>query len=245
MISDVGKTIASSRMNNGMVINVFNSAIDATGVVNFYDIAGLRYQMAIDSLWSAQKYRAAHFTRSFPGDSIHNYKLLVPYVPNSQYGAGGRLQALPLFEIISPTMSKTASDVYQMTFWTNMSSIALTPGGQRVYDYLNVVKFSNNALGDIEEDSSVSKVLCVAPIHWENLYQQGTGIAETRLQLTPVIQQVAITAVIMNDGYIVDFSTGGGGSAGNAMHSHTSNLDCGFAAAVFMPSASMRVQNWS
>lgn len=244
MISDVGKTIASSRMNNGMVINIFNSGIDATGTVEFYDVAGLRYQMAIDSLWSGQKYRAAHFTRSFPGDSIHNYKLLVPYVPNNEYGSSGCLQALPLFEVISPTMSKTASDVYQMTFWTNMSSIKTSNGGQRVYDYQNVVKFSNNALGDIEEDSSVSKVLCVAPIHWENLYQVGGSIRETKVQLTPVIQQVAITAVIMNDGYIVDFSTGGDGS-GNTMHSHTSNLDCGFAAAVFMPSASMRVQNWS
>ena len=54
MISDVGKTIASCRMNDGMVINMFNSAIDVTGTVNFYDISGLRYQMAIDSTWSGQ-----------------------------------------------------------------------------------------------------------------------------------------------------------------------------------------------
>ncbi len=243
MISDVGKTIASCRMNDGMVINMFNSAIDVTGTVNFYDSSGLRYQMAIDSTWSGQKYRCAHFTRSFPGSSVHNYKLIIPYTPNLSYGSGTVLQALPLFEMISPVMSFTGGDVYQLTFWTNMSAIKTSSGGQRVYDYQNVIKFSNSALGDVIEDASASKVLCVAPIHWENLYQVGTGIGESKLQLTPVIQQIAITAVIMNDGYIVDFSTGGG--SGNSMHSHTSNLDCGFAAAVFMPSASMRVQNWS
>ena len=244
MITDVGKTIASIRGNEGMVINMFNSSIETTGVVNFYDSIGLRYRMAIDSTWSGAKYRSLHFTRSFPGGNLTNYKLLVPYTPAGTAGSEtGAIQALPLFEVISPVMSKTAGDVYQLTFWTNMSAITTTKSGRKVYDYNNVIKFSNNALGDIVEDASASKVLCVAPIHWENLYQVGTGIAETKLQLTPVIQSVAITAVISNDGYIVDFSTGGGSTM--AMHSHTSNLDYGFAAAVFMPSASLRVQNWS
>jgi hypothetical protein len=77
------------------------------------------------------------------------------------------------------------------------------------------------------------------------LKQEGGGVQDTYHSLIPIIDTPAIAAVSKNDGYVLDFETGtGSGGGGIGMHSHTSNDDGGFAAAVFMPSASIRPINW-
>ena len=43
---------------------------------------------------------------------------------------------------------------------------------------------------------------------------------------------------------VVDIAGGGSGGGGNKIHSHLNTQDCGFAGAVFMPSATPRVMSW-
>ena len=64
------------------------------------------------------------------------------------------------------------------------------------------------------------------------------------MRITPVIYNIAVVDVLTGQGYITDFS-GGGGDGGVGMHSHLSTNDGGFAAAVFMPSAIMKPFTWS
>jgi len=99
-------------------------------------------------------------------------------------------------------------------------------------------------LGDVESSSSACKILCTAPIYWEKLKM---GAYDDKAYSTPIVRNIAILACVQGEGYIVDFSTGGGGGGGDGgakMHNHLNNQECGFAGAVFMPSAMPRIISW-
>ena len=245
MINDVGKTTAIVRLND-FVINMVNATIDSrmTGGIQVYDDDGetLRYTLSIDS--SGVDARCLMFARSFTGDSIDSLLRPVLYVPPSVEDVQtSGVTCIPLYECISPSAAMLVNGNYQLTWWTNFDSApSLDVNGRYSYDYSAVHKFRTSELGDVTDNATACKALCTAPIHWERLKMEGY---DDRVYTTPVIRDIAVLACVAGEGYIVDFSTGGSGGGVSRMHSHINNSECGFAAAVFMPSATPRVMSWS
>lgn len=245
MINDVGKTAAIIRLND-YVINMVNSTISSMmqGTLVIYDDDGvsIRYQMTVDS--SSVDCRCLMYSRSFSGDSTSNRLRPVMYIPPVVIDVGtGGVTCIPLYECISPSAAKLVNGNYQLTWWSNYDS---TPeqdvSGRYIYDYTRVHRFHTSELGDVSGDSSACKVLCTAPVHWERVQYEGYDGA---VYSAPLIRDIAILACISGEGYIVDFSTGGGGGGGTRIHNHLSTQECGFAGAVFMPSAVPRIMSWS
>lgn len=246
MINDVGKTAVIIRLND-FVINMVNSTVTSDmqggqtgGIPVLSGNDEMKYLLSVgaDSVNS----RCLMYTRSFSGDSVDARLRPVLYIPPSVVNTGLETTCIPLYECISPSVARLVNGNYQLTWWTNMDSMTTNSSGSYVYDYSKIHKFKTNSLGDIEDNETAYKVLCTAPIHWDKLKLDRF---DDRVYNTPLIMDVAIIAVIQGEGYIVDFSTGGGGGGGNAkMHNHLSNQECGFAGAVFMPSAMPRVMSW-
>lgn len=249
MINDVGKTTAIIRLND-YVINMVNSTITAsmTSGIRIFDEGGadnLRYTLSI----SETDHRCLMFSRSFSGDAIDNILRPVLYVPPSATDIGMHgVSCIPLYECISPSIGKLVNGNYQLTWWSNMDCMPATDplSGKYVYDYASIHRFKTSELGDVESSDTACKILCTAPVHWEKLRMEGYDESQggTRTFNTPLIRDIAILTAISGEGYIVDFSTGGGGGGGNKIHSHLNTQDCGFAGAVFMPSATPRVMSW-
>lgn len=242
MINDVGKTSVTIRLND-YVINMVNSTISNTANITILDEDGVshRYTMTFnsDSLGS----RCLMYARSFSGDSIDTKLRPVLYIPPivTDIGTDGVI-CIPLYECISPSIARLVNGNYQLTWWSNMDEmpIASTNDTRYTYDYAKIHKFNTNSLGDVESTSTACKILCTAPVHWEKLTLVGY---DDHVYNTPIIRDIAVLAAISGEGYIVDFATGGGGG-GSKIHSHLNTQDCGFAAAVFMPSATPRVMSW-
>ena len=250
MINDVGKTTAIIRLND-YVINMVNATIPSsmTGGIRIFDEGGtgnLRYTLSI----SEADQRCLMYSRSFSGDAIDNVLRPVLYVPPSVTAIDAQgVTCIPLYECISPSIGRLVNGNYQLTWWSNMDSMpAIDPlSGKYVYDYASIHRFKTSELGDIESSETACKILCTAPVHWEKLRMEGYDGEQggSRTFNTPLIRDIAILAAISGEGYIVDFSTGGGsGGGGNKIHSHLNTQDCGFAGAVFMPSATPRVMSW-
>lgn len=248
MINDVGKTTAIIRLND-YVINMVNATIpmSMTSGIRIFDEGltdNLRYTLSI----SEADHRCLMFSRSFSGDAIDNILRPVLYVPPSVVDVGTHgVTCIPLYECISPSIGRLVNGNYQLTWWSNMDSMPETDplSGKYVYDYASIRRFKTSELGDVESSETACKILCTAPVHWEKLRMEGYDGAQgsTRTFNTPLIRDIAILAAISGEGYIVDFSTGSGGG-GNKIHSHLNTQDCGFAGAVFMPSATPRVMSW-
>ena len=248
MITDVGRTVACVKTADGTVLNIFNRTFYNWGTnIVFKDERGNnRYNVIVDTSYVTNCYRCACFTRSFATRAIDNSPQILLYVPTSAQSSAFGITAQPLFELISPTIAKN-EDIYQLTWWSNVedySQMAQGSGGTYEYDPSKLKMFSTNTLGDEAENSSCAKILCTAMMNFERLVQVGGSSKDASPRWTPVIRNVAVIAVITGEGYITDFSTGGSGG-GIGMHSHLSNDDAGFAAAVFMPSAVMKPFNWS
>lgn len=241
MINDVGKTLVTIRLNDH-VINMVNSTITNTSNIMVLDEDGFsqRYTMTFnsDSLGS----RCLMCARSFSGDAIDTTLRPVLYIPPNVVDAGNSaVICIPLYECITPSVARLVNGTYQLTWWSNMDEMPLTSETdiRYTYDYTKIHKFNTNSLGDVESTSTSCKILCTAPVHWEKLKLVGY---DDRVYNTPLIRDIAVLAAISGEGYVVDFDTGG--SSGTKMHSHLNTQDCGFAAAVFMPSATPRVMSW-
>ena len=250
MINDVGKTTAIIRLND-YVINMVNATIPSsmTGGIRIFDEDGtdnLRYTLSI----SEADQRCLMFSRSFSGDAIDNVLRPVLYVPPSVTAIDAQgVTCIPLYECISPSLGRLVNGNYQLTWWSNMDSMPETDplSGKYVYDYASIHRFKTSELGDVESSETACKIRCTAPVHWEKLRMEGYDGEQgsPRTFNTPLIRDIAILTAISGEGYIVDFSTGGGsGGGGNKIHSHLNTQDCGFAGAVFMPSATPRVMSW-
>jgi hypothetical protein len=237
---------------------MMNTTVTETGVINFYneDHTAIKYSMTINT--DGVGSRALHYARSYTGGSIDETLRPVIYIPpvveESNPNAGGgsgsssssvntNITCIPLYECISPSISKKMAGTMQLTWWTNTDGVLTKDEGSDdyVYDYSKIKKFYTTQLGDIEDTTNCSKILCTASLQWERLQQDGV---DDMVYNVPVIRDIAILACISGEGYIVDFSTGGGGGGGNKIHSHLNTQDCGFAGAVFMPSATPRVMSW-
>ena len=248
MINSVGKTAAIVRLSNH-VINMVNSTVggEMYGGIPIYDEDGetARYTLSVDN--DGVGSRCLMFTRSLSGASVDSILRPVIYIPSVVQDAGGTgVTCIPLYECISPSIATLVSGNYQLTWWTNFSeSPSVDELGNYIFEYWKIVKFKTASLGDIEDNDNACKVLCTAPLHWEKLRMDGY---DARSYYTPIIRNVAVLACIANEGYIVDFSTGGGGGggtgSGNRIHNHLSTKECGFAGAVFMPSAMPRIMSW-
>lgn len=240
MIHDVGKNIVSLRMHD-QIISMFNASIMFNEKINFYEEDGttIRYTLTVDE--TGKGGRALQYTRSLPGDNIDLERRPVIYIPENVDAGEEGATCIPLYECIAPSLARRVEGTYHLTWWTNTDQELETDDGDMyVYDYSKIKKFYTASLGDIEETASSAKLLCTAPIHWEMLKQE---TVDTKPYNTPIIKDITVLACITGEGYIVDFSTGGNGG-GNKIHSHLSTQDCGFAGAVFMPSAVPRVMSW-
>lgn len=248
MITDVGKSVATVKLLDGNVINFFNKTYDLSANINYYDQQGnLQYVVTRDEAQYNNKHRCAYYTRSYSQSAIDNIPRIVLCLSGISVTQQQNITAFPLYELISPSVNRLGIDEYQLSWWSNVDNITDLNQIQGIYFYNSnaIKKFSQNTLADIEENQAATKILCTAYIKWEKLAQQINGVKDITAQLTPIIVNPTIIAVIQGEGYITDFSGGGsGGGGGLSLHSHTSNEDGGFAGAVFMPSANMRVLNW-
>lgn len=249
MITDVGKNIAAVKLIDGSVINFFNKTYDLAANVNYYNEQGeIQYIITRDQSQFKNKYRCAYYTRSYSQSVLSNKAKLVICLSDIEITHPTNITAKPLYELISPSINRLGIDEYQLSWWSNVDNISELQENNGVYFYKStaIKKFSQNTLADIEQNQAATKILCTSYIKWEKLVQQVGGVKDTVAQLTPVIVNPIIVAAITGEGYITDFSGGGsgGGGGGLSLHSHTSNEDGGFAGAVFMPSANMRVLNW-
>lgn len=270
MTTFTGKAFATIRMHNGSVINMFNRSFSSWGTsIDFLDPNGTtRYKMAIDQVYMKNKYRCACFTYSFTASAISMSPRVVLYVPGknssndsnenssaSGDGSDGSSSsetesspfswAYPIFELICPTISSIGNGVYQLTWWSNVDNYNAIKdeNGTYIYNPTQIKKFSEYSLSsNASRSGSCANIVCTAPLHFENLMQNGTD--KNCYFATPVIKRIAIIDVIPNNYYVTDFSGAGGGD-GIGMHSHLNNNDGGFAAAVFMPSAIMKPFTWS
>ena len=244
MINDVGKIPVSIRRDGG-VWTMFNTTITSSSTLTFCDENNnVKYDYMVNEDGTGS--RALFYSHSFSTDAIDIQNRPVLYVPPSvtsaSQGYNYRRQCIPLYEVISPSVSKKDSGIYQLTWWTNTDEpMEMNTMGVYEYDYSKIKKFYTAVLGDIEDNPQATKLLCTASIMFDRL--KCLEYNDMFVKVTPVIEDITVLACITGEGYIVDFSTGGNGG-GNKIHSHLSTQDCGFAGAVFMPSAVPRVMSW-
>lgn len=248
MPTNVGKTTATAKLSDGSVISVFNRSLqnDSSNIL-FKDYFGnVRYELVIPTQYVGKHYRCAHFSRFYGQSGNGNpYPNLVIYVPNITIeGATYGIPAIPLYQTISPTLFKHSQDDFMLTWWSNMeiqNGVTLS----NFYSYENIKKFSSDEIDNFQEKSNVAQLLCAASVRFEKLKQVGGGLNQQQCSLIPIIYNPMIVHYIENNGYVVDFATGGGGGNGSfSNHNHTDTNQGGFAAAVFMPSATVRPLNW-
>lgn len=250
MITDVGKSVATVKLLDGNVVNFFNKTYDLSSEIIYYNQQGNpQYVITYNETQFKNKHRCAYYTRSYSQSAIDNIPRIVLCLSGISITAPYGITAFPLYELISPSVNRLGVDEYQLSWWSNVDDISKLTLKNGIYFYNSnaIKKFSQNTLADIEENQAATKILCTAYIKWEKLAQSINGVKDITAQLTPIIVNPTIIAVIQGEGYITDFSGGGSGSGGGgglSLHSHTSNEDGGFAGAVFMPSANMRVLNW-
>ena len=250
MVNDVGKTVATIKLLDGTVVNFFNKTYSLKQDIYFYDENGSsRYAITRDNDSFTNKYRCGYYAHSYSQSANFSQPRLILNLSGITISGGGAVTANPLWQMISPSVNKLNVDEYQLSWWSNVDAKgSLKPIDANVYKYdiKQIRRFSYNELANLPENASACKILCTANIRWERLAQgTASGPTESHCHLTPIIVNPTIVTLIEEQGYITDFATGGGsGSGGIGMHAHTSMQDGGFAAAIFMPSANMRVLNW-
>jgi hypothetical protein len=245
-INDIGKNIAVARLTDGSLLNFFNHTLVGTTdkEIIFYDMDDEpRYVMTIDQSAIDNKYRCAHFSRSFAqaADENVNLNMLMMIIDNNIENKDKDIPVQPLYEFISPSIMSVKQDTIQLSWWSNVNASQLNENNR--YKTESLIRFSSDNLF-VNNSTTVCKVLCTALVRWEYLRQEGGGIQDGRCKLYPIIETPVIVSVVKNEGYVLDFDSGGGDGGGIGIHSHTSNDDGGFAASVFMPSAHIRPLNW-
>ncbi len=237
MITDVGKTTPSLFMGDGSIYTFVNETIAATSWT-YQDTNGAnRYTTAIPASSLSAKNRALHFYRSYPGTNYSATKIPVVFIPPTVTTSSGGASTQFLYECIAPQIAVNKEQVFQLLFWTNVTTTEkfIQNNGETIYDQTNVLKFSNDELGDIETDSL--KVLCSANINFEML----TPSLSSRMQV-PVIRKIIVLDMVNDGNVITDFA--GGGGNGLRIHNHADNNNGGFAFSVYAPSGIMRVLSW-
>lgn len=269
MATSVGRVPATVKIDDYFV-TFFNKTLeagDSMREIRFYDDAcvgpggnsgtrsGLpRYCLNVDIGDQTARNRCLHFVRhNQQGADEADFVNPIPaiYIPDVTItAAGGGISAVPIFEVISPTITNVGGKSFQLTWWTNTDEMEQWSGGMD-YNPQLIKKFSANDLDDFEDNANGARLLCTASIVWENLKlskgsnpdASGGAAPEVEYLPTPVIYHVGVVHMVHGEGYIVDFSTGGGGG-GMKVHSHTSIEDGGFAVSVYAPSAMIRPANW-
>lgn len=284
MSYDVGKSIATIRMDDGRVYSIFNrTAFGLEGNILFYDDAGeVRYEMLPDQDAVSQSLRCAYYTFAMPNASVDPTPRLVVYVSGDESSvsessssgseeeqtessteetSGPRITAEPLYELITPTIHRRGPDGCDLVWWSNVSNATtfaaetrqcwatgkvegfVNPAANYTYRPELVKRFTEDEIEyGTNGNENTAKIMCEACIYWENLAQVGGGVSDSFTHLTPVIKKINVVTLIPGEGYVTDFTGGNNGAMG--IHNHTCIEECGFAAAVFMPSAVMRPFNW-
>lgn len=244
IVNAAGKSVASTHLFNGTIITMFNQIVNVTTQINFKNANGdVKYTLAADTSAQANKYRCAQYIVSMSQASLAKTPRMVLYIQSSTViNATTGITVNPLYEFISPTITRLGFENYQLTWWCNSDELVSTS----LYDDIKIKKFSQNQLDSFTPTANSTQILCSANLRWELLSQDGGGIKDAFPVLTPIIRNPVILSTKTGYGYVTDFASNSGGGGGNGMslHSHTSVTDGGFAAAVFMPSAVMRPFNW-
>lgn len=239
MITDVGKTTPSLFMGDGSIYTFVNETISQASWIFKDTNNAVRYTTSIQSSALTAKNRALHFYRSYPGSRFGAIKIPVVFIPYSTQSSSSGAATQFLYECIAPQITVNKEQVFQLIFWTNVNGTADfkedTSSGEIMYSQKDVVKFSNDELGNIEATST--KVLCSANINFEML----TPTNAARMQV-PVIRKIVVLDTISDGNVITDFA--GGGGNGLRIHNHSDNNNGGFAFGVYAPSGVMRVLSW-
>lgn len=248
MWTDIGKH--STTINkNGYIYSFYNrTCLDIGDSIRFYDRAGSNaYTIQPDSAASSNAYRACYFSVSLGATPLDGKPRILLYIPDSitvsNPDSSTVSYAFPLFETISPFVSSNGKGDYRLSWWSNVEDISKLKdiNGCYQYDQECIKKFSNGVFQQPTQSSA--KILCTADLTWRELKQSGGGITNNYFLSYPVVRNVSISVLIKGQGYVTDFAVDGGGG-GLSVHSHTSIMDGGYAAAVFMPSAGIRPTNW-
>ena len=260
MIFNTGRTPATSQIQDGSIIHIFNysasSARATTGQIAFYDVVGNKKYVVNTQSIENPNYRIASFARSLSHTTFHNTIRMVILNKSSEEASQQYLiPAFPIYQLISPNITNMGYDSYQLTWWCNTDKATewmteKNPDGITYkYNDVYVKKFNLKQLDKISEPTSTSaKVLCTAALRWQKLAQVGGGAADIHPKFMPVISDPVVLTFIKDEGYVTDFSIPGSGQGegtGLGIHAHTAINDGGFAAAIFMPSAIMKPFNWS
>lgn len=244
-IVDIGKNIVITRMYDGSVLNFFNhTVLGSGGNIVFRDIDNKpRYIMSLDQTVIQNKYRCAHFTRSFAQSEMDvTPKMVIMLYDEDNISSEQNISVTPLYEFISPSIMCNKQDTVQLTWWSNIQADKFD--SEEEYNVESLIRFSSKQL-QLDTNIISYKIMCTATIRWEMLKQVGGGVTEQYHKLFPIISKPSIITIVKDQGYVLDFESGtGSGGGGIGLHSHTSNDDGGFAAAVFMPSARIRPLNW-
>lgn len=245
IVNAAGKSIASTHLSNGTIITMFNQIINVTTQISFKNANGVvKYRMTADIGAQADKLRCAQYIVSMSQAALSQTPRMVLYISSKTViNSATDITVLPLYEFISPTITRLGFENYQLTWWCNSDESVNTS----LYDDIKIKKFSQHQLDSFTPPATATQILCSANLRWELLSQDGGGIKDSFPVLTPIIHNPVILSTKTGYGYVTDFASnsgGGGGGNGMSLHSHTSVTDGGFAAAVFMPSAVMRPFNW-
>ena len=247
MITDVGKTPASTILPDSSIVTFFNGTIKQTSVKYVGLNGSERYNVQGTGIDITNKHRALYFIRSFPGSGFGaTVPLPVVYIPssiNQNTQGNSSVSCSFLYECIAPQICCNDSGVYQIIFWTNTddaSKLSTNASGETLYSQDAVTKFKTDSLGDTESVSTSVKLLCSANIDFELLSSSLGG----GRQLTPVIKKIIVLAAISNENYATDFA-GGGSGGGLKVHTHINNDNGGFAFACFAPSATINPISWT
>lgn len=245
MIADIAKTPCAVTGPDDFTYLFFNHPMVGGTDIVFAGGDGGEKRMVFGDDEKLHAYRCLHYLRAPASGGAPGMPRPVPYHDTN---APDSALYTPLYEVITPQAGvQPGRPGLALSFWTNLAEAATTleqDGNEYIYDPLKVLRFDNNALGDIDLDSYSWKLLCTAQIVWDRMTLTGgtQGYADTKPLPVPVVTHVAITLALQGN-LAIDFGAGGGGG-GMTRHNHADNSRGGFAYAVWAPGCTLNPVNW-
>lgn len=253
--SFVAKTPTSISLPDGSYCALFNDVNE--GYTAYYYLNKERTEIATKlDMSTFKKQRCLHYQiyHNKFADKPSNI-LAVPYIEDTNNNnEDGSLMSQPLFECISPMSTYVDNaGTANVLFWTNLKRgeyfSTNSETGQFIYDSSKILKINHDEINDFSfEKGSITRALCAVTIEFHQLYIKGEiadGLIKAPMSLVPIARDIVVIKQVKADSPVLDFSTGGGGTASstNSRHAHTSNSDCGFAFAVFHPGTGVPLGN--
>ncbi len=237
--------------SNGRNCAIYNDAYPTLGNADFYDKYNrYTYKMSVSA---NSGNRCGVF--SYSSNQILSSRRLVLSIQEGP-SDDGYTHVEPIYEMISPSITVRSPSHMILSWWSNISDFSSFEQNCHVTNpakSIDYYKYSSSYIrrvtqdevetGDIQATGNEPRILCHGYLKFDYLMQKNSSSNDSYPVLYPIVRQIYVASVFANQGYIVDFECGDG-SGGKKIHNHTSNEECGFAAAVYMPSAFIRPFNW-